>query len=159
MLKKLIEAPTSPDQVAGLLDWRCNVIIGDEILKYSTIDQVLGRHDRAYIMYMQTPTYGHWCAIARYGQYIQVYDPYGDYIDDYNKEFKTNIRDHLSKLLLAAPEDVLYNDFKFQSDISAVCGLWCALFLMYGREMHIDDFIAKFQPMTEADLVSIFYDL
>jgi hypothetical protein len=159
MYKDLIEAPTSPEQVLGLFDGKCNMIIGEDILNYSTIEQVLGKHSRAYIMYMQTENYGHWCAIAQFGEYIQVYDPYGDYIDDYNKEFKTNIRDHLSQLLLNSPYDVLYNDHKFQSDISAVCGLWCALFLLYGREMHIDDFIARFRSLTEKQLVRIFYDI
>lgn len=159
LIDKLVRTPTNARQVLHFVDGRCNVIIGDEIANYKTIDQVLDPHGRAFIMYMSSDNYGHWCAIVRRGRTISLFDPYGKFTEHYNKEFKTTHRGHLARLLINSKYSIEYSDYEFQKDYSSTCGLWCSLFLIFCEEMTVDEFIAKFKGLSEEKLVTLFWNV
>jgi hypothetical protein len=112
---------------------------------------------RAYIMYMSSENYGHWCAMLRRGNTISLFDPYGKFTEHYNDEFKTSHRGHLARLLIKSGYNIEYSDYEFQKDYSSTCGLWCALFLIFCEDMTVDEFIEKFKGLSEEKLVTLFY--
>lgn len=159
LIHKLVRRATTCSEVLHLVDGKCNVIIGDDIKKFRSIDQILEPYSRAFIMYKSAPNYGHWCAITKRGDTISLFDPYGKFIEEYNDMFGTSHRGHLAKLLVNNDYKIEYSDHKFQTDYSSTCGLWCSLFLIFCRDISIDEFIEQFRGLREEQLVCLFYDI
>lgn len=102
-----------------------------ELKNYNNITELLP-HDKSYaiILYLDSPSTGHWVAIMRYKKnnknYIEFFDSYGLPIDN-QKSFvdkktrqKLNVdRNYMKELMNQALKDgftVVYNPIKYQND-------------------------------------------
>jgi len=141
--------PLSTSDIFEILDGKCNIVIYKDIHTYKSIDDLLGDHDCAVILYESKPYYGHWCCLFRQNDTLSFFDPLGGNIDD-QLEFidhnfaKESHQDfpYLTDLILGCPyDDLEYNQYHFQKDREDVstCGRWCCLRLLL-RDLSLEDF-------------------
>lgn len=141
-----------------------NFVPYDEIYKYKSLDQVLSHSNIAIIVYLFTPTYGHYTTLFRnQNGFLTYFDPFGNPIDKLlNKvpsEYKNELHENHKYLKsLIGDEQVDENKYKLQNEKSQVCGEWCA-FRIKNRHLsneqfknYIDDLKQTYQ-MTGDQLV------
>lgn len=135
VLEKVVEKPMGDDNIRQILP-KANIILYPELKKYTSIDQILPKNKSyAIILYLNSPSSGHWTAIMRPNDNeIEYFDSYGHQIDhplswisnDENKKLGID-EPYLSKLLKESGKKIIWNKKKFQQldgDI-ATCGRHC----------------------------------
>lgn len=148
----------SDDDLRKATNGRCNIVLYDDIENYSSIDEILGENNCAFVLIeLFSKTSGHWVFIQRNNHGIlEWFDPYGHKPDYYifnNKHHKNKnggfARPHLTFLLLENNESLIYNPFKFQnvSKNISTCGRWVLLRFKF-RNIKIRDFIKLFKKDT-----------
>jgi len=111
------------------------VITYKELNDYNNLDELLPNEKSfAFLLLESSPNKGHWIALSRYGDEIEVFDSYGGAPDTQIKwnSSKTN-KDlgqdgkPLSKLLKGSGKDIVYNPIKYQSNGNDIntCGRHC----------------------------------
>lgn len=128
---------------------KVNIITYDQLNECETIDEVLGKYNRAVILYYwQTqPTVGHWCCVFRTPwNSIEFFNSFGSVpdktLDDIPESFKALHGEDfktLTRLLYESPNPIEYNDKCLQADDSSVCGRYCILRLCCS-DIHIEQF-------------------
>jgi hypothetical protein len=131
-----------------------NIVKYKEIKNYETIDDLLGIKNGCFILFETQEGFGHWCVLTKHNDLIELFDPYGIfiekqklYIDDEN--FKDPIN-WLSILLKKCNYRVSYNEYEFQNinyGQIGTCGKWCILRYL---NKHIE--LNKFKNMIEKDM-------
>lgn len=110
-----------------------------DIIQYNTIDELLQPYNKVIILYEFAPNYGHWVSLMKHkNNVIEHWDSYGLKVDDEMKFIKKMttkkkyITPHLTKLLYESPYEILFNEFKLQSENPkiATCGRWGAFRLV-----------------------------
>lgn len=143
-IKKAVNKSLSMEEVNKLMDGKARVLTYDEFKKYKNLDDALGKYKAVVILYMTSPTYGHYCCIWKNPEKpntLYFFDPYGIKIDEQldtnGKELNNMLgqsEKHLSKLILKDPKIkyIDYNDIPYQKfdDGIATCGRHCAVRLM-----------------------------
>jgi len=136
LIKKIQSYSFSDSDMMRLVDNEANLISYPDLVKYKNLDQVLGKHRACIILYLQEPTYGHWCCIFEREDtpgLINFYDPYGYFPDDqlgFNKDHvNTSLgqnRPYLSELMLKSADKYryTYNPYKLQdrAQNNNICG-------------------------------------
>lgn len=146
--------PTSRRDIEYMLGDKIKVLTYDELLQYSTFEDLMDPYHAIVILYpnLSTPDLGHWvtCFVAPGTNSVIYFDSYGCYIDEpiraYNEEAeeeerekrllrkKRRLEPKLLELLIESPYDneVFYNDTTFQSEdmCTNTCGLWCVVRLI-----------------------------
>lgn len=123
-----------------LVGGNANVEVYPEIHKYDTIDELLGPHDACFLLFETEPKFGHWCAIIKYGNTVEFFDPYSGYPDnvlefipeDFKNESNQNYP-YLTELLYECPYDIEFNDHKYQKKSNKIntCGRHCACRILF----------------------------
>lgn len=141
-----------------------NIVVYRDLHRVKSLFDLFKGKPYFVLLYEHAPNIGHWCLVINHGDRIEVFDSYGIKVDDElgfsTKEFReqTNMRPHLSKLLLDTGKKVEYNHFKLQGEKSATCGryvIWRALL----HFLTLEDF-KKFltDPDMTPDELIIFLD-
>lgn len=152
--------------VLDLVDGKANIILYPDLHKYKNIDQILYPHNACFLLFETKPRFGHWCAIIKYGNTIEFFDPYSGYPDDvlkhipddYKKKSNQNIP-YLTKLLYECPYNIEFNDHKYQKidrDINT-CGRHCA-FRIFNKHLNLkkyDKLIKSLCKKMKADPDSV----
>lgn len=137
ILKKYEDIALSNNDIKKLVNGKASIILYPDLIHYKTIDDVLGPHRAAIILFMAKPKYGHWCLLFQLDEgTLEFFNPYGGFPDD-SLEFipmdfrkKSNqVKTTLSRLMLNSPYELTYNEFPFQrhnKDIKT-CGRWCSV--------------------------------
>jgi hypothetical protein len=129
-INKLQDIALSDSQVMNLINHDANLILYKDIHKYNNIDELLGQHGAAVILYESKPAYGHWTTIFKVSpNEIEFFNSYGnqnnhDGIPDAMLKFipksfrKQSNQDHtyLSKLMYDSKYDLSYNQYNYQGD-------------------------------------------
>ena len=161
--------PLSDSDVLKLVENKAKILVYSDLQKYDTLDEALGPHQAAFLLYESQPDYGHWTCIFRNDDYVEFFDPYGifpdnelEWIPDNFRKVSGQMYPQLSALLYKSPYDLEYNEHKFQKKGAGVntCGRWSALRLVF-RYLSLKDFAKLFKHKNADDLVSVLtsYDL
>ncbi len=140
LLDKYKSIALSNFDLIDLVQGGANVEVYPEIHKYESIDELLGPHEACFLLFETKPKFGHWCALVKYGDTVEFFDPYSGYPDnvlefipdDFKKQSKQNYP-YLTKLLYECPYEIEFNDHKYQKkgkDINT-CGRHCACRILH----------------------------
>ena len=140
-IKQLIKKPLSVDDVKRICDYKTTFVTYPELNNVKDIDDILNKHGSVLILYLQSPTFGHWCVLNKINdKLIEFFDPYGYFVDNplkYNDKARNMMlkqkAPYLSKLLIKSKYDLSYNEHPFQTkkyDINT-CGRHCGLRIKY----------------------------
>lgn len=162
-LNKLKATPLSGTDVVELVEGKANMVRYRDLHKFRTIDQVLGPHRAAFILFETSDGFGHWVAIYCNNNTLYFFNSYAGYPDDtlqvIDDEYRVQSQQdfpYLSQLMYNSPYELEYNDLKLQDKGGNImtCGRWCALFILM-RELPVDNFSAIFKSKYADDIVTI----
>lgn len=128
----------SEDDMRALCSGKVSVIPYSRAKKASSIEELLGTHSAAIILYETEPSYGHWVALFEVTpNTLEFFDSYGLAPDDELKLVPSQVRVHLGEdhpYLSALIKNskykyVIYNDRALQKagPGTSTCGRWCSL--------------------------------
>jgi hypothetical protein len=128
-----------------------------ELAKYNTIEELFPNNklDYLFLLYRQTPYFGHWCLLVRRGKRISYFDPYGIKYDKalnwvpLRKRITLGEMPYVTKLLNEAHSrgyTIDWNPFDFQSKKikgMSTCGRHCCFRLktIIDYDMDIGDYM------------------
>ncbi len=141
------------DDVLRICNNKADFYTYPEIVRFKTLDKLLGKHKAIILLYMTKPNYGHFCAVFKQNKdTISFFDSYGYKPDDELKfsskkfrESNNQLLSHLTRLMYESGYNIDYNDHKLQSkknDI-ATCGRWSGLRVLF-RNLTNDEFAKLF---------------
>lgn len=174
-LKDFEDIALSDSDLRRISNGKANIVLYQNLIKFRSIDQVLGPYGACFLLFTAKPHYGHWCLLfKRKKNLIEFFNPYGGFPDDsldyipMDYRLKSNqLHTNLSFLLDKSPYELEYNEFPFQArkkDIKT-CGRWCGFRLIcrnldiYQFKELIDDFSDQLNltPDQVVTLVTINY--
>lgn len=151
----------SDTQLRDLLRDRVNIVLYQDLHKMRTLDEVMGPHGAAIILFATKPDYGHWCLLFRGAGrdqgLVEFFDPYGGYPDDclqyIGGQFAHKTRQdepYLSRLMIESPYRLSYNQYPFQKHGRGIrtCGRHCAARLIL-RDLGLDDYMQWIRNQAE----------
>jgi hypothetical protein len=134
------EYPYSDGDIRALTENKVNIVPYPQLAQYNDIDDVLGVHGAAILLYETKQSYGHWVALFRVPDRqdtLEVFDSYGMDIDselllipDHYREVSNQNRPHLSYLIQNSHyKNVIHNNVRLQrfAKDQNTCGRWCGL--------------------------------
>ena len=160
----------SDDDLNDLTRGKCNILTYEDLEKYNTIDEVLGEHKCAIILFQSTEITGHWTTIFTSHQNpneLIFYDPYGWSIDSELKYSKYNLRihngqevPHLSHLIEQSNYKVVSNPNQYQSNSKDIntCGRHVAVRVVFrkmSRNQYKHFILNSFEGMNPDQTVSM----
>lgn len=144
-------------EISEALDGKVNIMTYDELEELNTIDDVLGPHDKAVILYSTSESYGHWVCLWKHENTINFFDSYGYFPDDERKfipeaylKLKYNKIPHLTALLYKCKYPIRYNEYKLQNETTHTCGRWCIVRLLLDN-LNEHDFYNVFKQFKHKD--------
>jgi hypothetical protein len=133
----MVDIALSRDDLYNIFGGKLNIYTYDQIKKFKTIDELLGKYGRAIILYFwqNSPRYGHWTAVHRLTNGdIEFFDSFSSKPDHEFKDIPKNFRmsngmdyPYLTKLLFECPYPIHYNNKPIQDDSSSCCGRYCSI--------------------------------
>jgi hypothetical protein len=123
----------SGNQIISALNGRTQIMTYKDLLKCDTIDDLLGIHDNAVILYLTKENYGHWTCIFKNGDVVYFFDSYGTRPDDQFKKIPDQVNKmhhqtykYLTSLLYHCPYEVRFNQHQLQKYGAGIntCGRW-----------------------------------
>lgn len=133
-IKELEGKSLSGDDVLDLCERKANLYTYPNLVKFKNINDLLGKHKAAIILYLTSKNYGHWvCLFQQDKNTLSFFDSYALMPDDELKFVPINFRihnneyyPHLTYLLYNSGYDIDYNSVKLQSDKTdtTTCGRW-----------------------------------
>lgn len=128
-----MEISLSGEQIRKALDNKTQILRYSDILKCDTIDDLLGAHDNAVILYLTDTNYGHWTCVFKNEMAVYFFDSYGTKPDDQFKTIPSWVNESekqtykmLTDLLYHCPYEVRFNQYKLQKHGANIntCGRW-----------------------------------
>jgi hypothetical protein len=162
LVSHFVKRPLSGEDLLKLVDGKAALYTNNELKRFDTINQALGRHKALFILYEKEKNTGHWVVVFRNGDTVEYFDPYGYRIDYPITKFGGY--PHLSEMLsdhVKKGGTVMYNKERLQKlskDISS-CGRHCALRLIL-RDMPLDKYQRLFRDKGDmyVTLMTMFAD-
>lgn len=164
ILRRDMETALSGEDLMKIVENNAEVLIYNELYQFKAIEEVMGPHKAAIILYEWKPNFGHWVTVFESipGKRIEFFDPYAYKPDDEKSFIPTHMwkMGYMSQLLYDASKrgwEIEYNDYQFQtrqfSDV-ATCGRWVTLRLLL-RHMPLQKFKQIFsnKPPLPSDLL------
>lgn len=129
-------------------------------LATKSLNQILGPHGKAIILFLNAANHGHWCALYRNRHGLCFFDSYGNKPDDQYHFVPNNVAKSLNGYLkkltqmlydeAEAGVPINYNEHSLQKGGSiATCGRWCVVRLLY-PEISVDNFYRIFKDAASA---------
>ena len=143
-LNKLKKYPLSTDDIQNNLDENTNIFTYPQLHDMTHIDEIFDRNGRAIMLFMLGQNYGHWIAITKHGNTIEVYDPYGIPADkqdeelggseELNRNFGQD-QDKLKEMIKNAGYKLISNKKKSQGQSQNIntCGRHSVLRLLFSH--------------------------
>lgn len=147
---EVVDDPLNGQDLLTLCDGKANLIKYNELERYSSIEELMGRYGAVIILYEWDHNMGHWTCCFKslsFDKRIEFFDPYG-FKPDEEKKFipKEFWKDSfLTKLLLNAKLrnwEIEFNNYKFQDErfpSIATCGRWVGARLLL-RNIDLEKF-------------------
>ena len=143
IVKKAESIPLSGADVHQITRQTCNVLAYEQLQRYDNIDDVLGKHGAAVILYQLESNFGHWVSLFKLNSNtLYFFDSYGIQLDEELKFSSFNTRQHrgkavphLSHLISKSHYRLILNKTKFQQfkhDVNT-CGRYAAHRILHRR--------------------------
>jgi len=139
----------SDKDMFNLLDGKFNLVLYPNLIKYSTIDEVLGPHEACVLLFETRKAYGHWVCLWKLNKNtLSFFNSYGGYPDDtldfiphHFAELNNELYPYLSLLLVCCPYKLTYNEYQYQKFGKgiATCGRHVAVRL-WNRKLTDDQY-------------------
>lgn len=119
-----VQKPMGDDEIKKYLP-DAKILTTLDLNKYESLTQIFGKKYVDYFVYLNldSPNSGHWCGVLKYGDIIEFFDSYGGSPEKVYKYTPEKIREKLGTnnnrlcyFFDNAPEDIIYNDVKYQKD-------------------------------------------
>lgn len=138
------KAAFSDAEIKELCEQKVKIMTYTEVSSCHSIDEVIGKHGAAIILYLTGEDYGHWVAVIRQSnEVIEFFDSYGlspdhelFFVGDKKwKEKTAQDVPYLLSLMMISPYRIIFNQVQLQSKFKDVntCGRWCALRVIFSR--------------------------
>lgn len=145
ILSKYENVALSDKNIFTILGGKNTMIVYPDLVKYNSIDEVLGTYGMCVLLFEIKQGYGHWVALWRNNDTVSFFNSYGGYPDD-SLEYipdnyaKMNNEDYpyLSLLLEKSPYKLTFNEHIYQKTSGDIktCGRHVAVRLF---AKHLDD--------------------
>jgi hypothetical protein len=132
-LEKIEKTPMSDSDIRAYLP-RAKIVVYSDLKKLSNIQELLpNEKDYAFLLYEWKPLSGHWTALLRDGDTVEVFDAYGVGIDRELKWLPYHMRKMLGEdvpllkgLIKRSGFKPIWNKMPFQSSNPSIetCGRW-----------------------------------
>src|SRR5579872_1188360 len=148
-IKKLKAKYLSGNELLKIIKKKARIVSYPDIIKYKSLDQLLGKHKAVIILYEIEPNIGHWVTLFKTKKGIEFFDPYGYMIDDELTFIPKKFRDksnqdkrYLTRLIYESKYPVEYNHTHLQSDNTdvATCGRHIVTRLLF-RKVPLKDYV------------------
>lgn len=161
--------PYSDDDLVKVCDGKVNVVSYKDVMRAHHVDQVLGKHGAAIILYETRPRYGHWVALIRQGpDLVEFFDSYGMAPDQQLSFVPPQMQMYpcLKQLFAHSGVRCIWNKTKLQAEGQKVstCGRWAALRVAWARkgipmEVFVKDFTGQaLKPDSYVTLLTLYGD-
>ncbi len=141
--------PFSDDNLRKICEGKANILTYRNVMAARSLEDVLGSHGAAIILYETKPQYGHWCCMfSRSAGVVEFFDPYG-YAPDEQLKFvpaAMGCRPVLAGLCRAAGVKMIYSPYKLQQSNQKVstCGRWVSFRIAMRESYDPQSFAALF---------------
>ncbi len=136
----------SDKHIFNILGGKNNLVLYPDLIKYSSIDEVLGPNGMCVLLFEAKKNYGHWCCLWKLDENtVSFFNSYGGFPDDSLKfipehfaEISNQNYPYLSILLDKSPYELTYNERQYQKKGKGIntCGRHCSVRLIC---RHMDD--------------------
>lgn len=150
----------SDSDIVRIMKGKVKVIPYNELVNYSTIQEVLSPYGQAVILYLTKENYGHYTCVIDQGDSILFFDSYSDKpdreFDNIDKKSRQQYNykgyPYLSKLLLNSGKKIEYNHHQLQRDgkETGTCGRWCVVKMLL-KDIRLNEFIDIFSKFSDPD--------
>lgn len=163
--------PLGNDDILELVDLEpSNIFTSKKLLEVDSIDELLDRNGRGILLHLtENDTTGHWIALIKKGNTIEIFDPYGNKPSEWNKKLNSAEglnppNGTLEKLIKDSGYKIKINRMKHQpinDSNSATCGKHSAIRLLF-HKMNLDEYnnfmggIKKKYGINSENLVNAF---
>jgi len=143
VVEELKEYPLSDGDIQRLLPVDTNIFTYPHLENVSHIDEVFDPHGRAIMLFLtENDKTGHWIALIRRGNTIEIFDPYGNAPSQWKKKLGGSMEDNrrwrqdrplLEKKIKEAGYNMIWNKEQHQPvsrDINT-CGRWAGMRLLF----------------------------
>lgn len=136
IVKNQYKKPLSLLDIKKIANGKVRVVVYEDLYKIDNLDQLLYPYGCFVLLYQQSPTFGHWCAVIRHGKgtraYIEHFDSYGISIDREHRfgNNKMQFTPRLTELILdSGYKKVICNKMPLQSKNNLIntCGRWAII--------------------------------
>lgn len=148
----LVKALSDVD-IRNILNNKINVVLYSDLYKYKDINELLGKYQRAIILYIFSKnelgkSNGHWVLVGiNKNNNIEFFCSYGTLPDksllklplELRKKFHEDYS-YISKLMYDSKLPIEYNDMALQQHHSVVCGYYCIGRAVTLKNMTIEEF-------------------
>lgn len=164
-IKKDKSKSLSSDDVLKICNYKADFYTYPEIVKFQSLDQLLGKHKSIILLYLTKANYGHFCVVLKQNKdTISFFDSYGYMPDDelkfapiHFRKKNNQLKSHLTRLMYESGYNIDYNDHKLQSSKNdiATCGRWSGLRILF-RNLTNDQFASLFKndKLTPDELIT-----
>jgi hypothetical protein len=122
ILQKYEDISLSDKHIFNILDGKFNLVLYPDLIKYKSIDDVLGRYKACVLLFEAKENYGHWCCLWKLNnKTVSFFNSYGGYPDDsldyiphHFAKVSNQDKPYLSILLDKSPYDLTYNEYDYQ---------------------------------------------
>ena len=141
--------PFSDDNLRDIVENKAHILTYRDVMRCHHLNQVLGQHKAAIILYETKPGFGHWVALFQHSPgWVQFFDPYGYQPDAQLKFVPKSMGCHpvLAQLFKQAGVRCMWSPYKLQSQGQQIstCGRWAALRICLGNAFNPESFAALF---------------
>lgn len=163
--------PLGNDDIMDLVDLEpSNIFTSKKLLEVNNIDELLDRKGRGILLHLtENDNTGHWIALLRKGNVMEIFDPYGNKPKEWNKKLNSlpNLNPPngiLEELIKGSGYKIKINNVKHQpinNSNSATCGKHSAVRLLFDK-LNLDEYnqflknIKKNYGISAEDLVNGF---
>lgn len=162
-ISKLKEYPLSTKEIMKLLNNKVKIVIYPDIIKYKSIEDLIGKHNSLILLYLTTEQFGHYTCLFKNKDGIQFFDSYGYFPDDQLKFVPSRLSPKmygyhkiLLYLLSQTNNKIFYNQYRLQSlnKKIATCGFWC-VYRLRNKELTENEFYNIFKNEKDPDLLVV----
>ncbi len=164
IINKMKALPFSSSHILEAVEDKANLMTYSELARKESLDDVLGKHGAAIILYETKKDYGHWVCIFKVNKNtIEFFDAYGMGPDEQLKYVPKNFRKsvhedypHLTEMMEDSGYNIIYNTKRLQKhrkDVST-CGRHVALRLIL-RDIPMNRYINLFKGQ-DPDVAAVY---
>jgi hypothetical protein len=135
-----------------------NIVPYNKIHKMS-IEEILGQHGCAVILYLLKPSYGHWVCLFKRDGKLSYFNSYGEEPDNDFKYIKSDIRKQMNEIepylfekMAHSGYECEYNDFDFQKRVKGIntCGRHVCVRL-WNRHLSPEEYEKRMKFVSKAN--------